>query len=431
MTAFSRRPWLPAVTSAVAVLAIGILLPDRSHAIPAFARKYNVKCYTCHLIPPVLNKTGYMFKRLGYRMPPDNMEAGQKVLRISELDKDIKWSVTNSLALVTQASFTLQKTKSPADTSSKSSFNFDKALLFLAGSLPESNFSYFAEFKFHEHGESGMEQAVIGYTGGRANSSFFAKAGEMHIQEGEGTRAAMFFSLFADPAPLLTATSPINFSLDRHPAGVNAGYTYAMPLFKQIFGIQAKVTNGLNPDGSEILFDSHKNSKDFWANADWWFGPDGGVTFLTYYGRKGQVQNAGTPDEFTFNPSIRRYGVLGNYLFFDHLDVQGGYIRSHDDWKNMASDATGSFISNGYRAEIDYYIQRGFALMGRWDRLNQKLLGSSAGHEQDWSVGAERALTAIGNVVLRGAYTQAHITDPISRDVTSDKVFEADIRLMW
>ena len=115
----------------------------------------------------------------------------------------------------------------------------------------------------------------------------------MHMQEGEGTRAAMFYNLFPDPAPLLTNVSPINFSLDQHPVGVNVGYTWASNYFKQVFAVSAKVTNGLNADGSEILFNSTKNSKDYWFDADYWFGPDGGVTFMAYHGTKDQVQNQG------------------------------------------------------------------------------------------------------------------------------------------
>ena len=192
----------------------------------------------------------------------------------------------------------------------------------------------------------------MGYTAGRANSSFFVKAGQMHMQEGEGTRAAMFYNLFPEPAPLLTNTSPVNFSLDQHPVGVNVGYTWASNYFKQVFAVSAKVTNGLNADGSEILFNSTKNSKDYWFDADYWFGPDGGVTFMTYYGTKDQVQNQGADDEFTFRPTIRRYGVFGNYLFFDKLDVLGGYLRSSDDWQDEAGGKTTRFTSNGYRAEV-------------------------------------------------------------------------------
>lgn len=188
------RRWIPVV-----IPALFLLLPQRSEAIPAFARKYNVKCYTCHLIPPVLNKTGYIFKRLGYRMPPDNMEAGKPAPLIKELDKDIEFHITNYLALVNQASFTVEKSKD--DTSrSKSSFNLDKVGLFTAGSLPDNSFSYFVEFNLSEGGETGLEQAVFGYTGGRANNSFFVKAGQMHAQEGDGTRGAASYSLGAPAA---------------------------------------------------------------------------------------------------------------------------------------------------------------------------------------------------------------------------------------
>ena len=38
-------------------------------------------------------------------------------------------------------------------------------------------------------------------------------------------------------------------------------------------------------------------------------------------------------NEFTYRPTFYRAGVFGNYLFFDKLDLLGGYIRSHDDWE--------------------------------------------------------------------------------------------------
>jgi len=41
----------------------------RAQAVPAFARKYNVDCTYCHTAWPQLNRQGYIFRRLGYRMP--------------------------------------------------------------------------------------------------------------------------------------------------------------------------------------------------------------------------------------------------------------------------------------------------------------------------------------------------------------------------
>jgi hypothetical protein len=241
----------------------------------------------------------------------------------------------------------------------------------------------------------------------------------------------MFYNLFPEPAPVLTNTSPLNFSLDQHPVGINVGYTWASNYFKQIFAVSAKVTNGLNADGSEILFNSKKNAKDFWFDADYWFGPDGGVTFVTYYGSKDQVQNQGAPEEFTFRPKIRRYGVFGNYLFFDKLDVLGGYLRSRDDWKDQLDSNTAYYTSNGFRGEVDYYLRRGFALMSRYDRLNQNIAGGPFLRTSIWSVGGEKALTEMGNVVIRATYNHERDMDPVSGSANTDNLFKLDLRLMW
>jgi hypothetical protein len=427
--AFPQRRSLISAGIPILMALAFMILPKPAQAIPAFARKYNVKCYNCHTIPPALNKTGYMFKRLGYRLPPDEMDGEKPAPKIMELD-DAKFDITNALALVTQGSFTTGKdtANTPASTSS---FNLDEAALFAAGTVPQTNFSYFAQYELYQGGSNFMEQANFIYTGGRANSSYFFKAGEMHMQEGEGTRAAMFYNLFPDPALSLTNVDPLSFSLDQHPVGVDVGYTWASPYFKQIFAVSAKVTNGLNPDGSEILFNSSKNSKDVWFDADYWFGPDGGITFMAYRGTKDQIQNAGTPDEFTYRPIVQRYGILGNYLFFDKLDVLGGYIRSRDDWQGLITTPTVDFTSNGYRGELDYYIQTGFAVMARYDRLAQQIAGQPLVHTDAWGIGAERALVPRGNIILRGTYNHERDVDPVSGASAVNKLFMIDMRLMW
>src|ERR1017187_7571101 len=121
---------LPALLPILAALGCAALAPQPAHAIPAFARKFGVKCYSCHTIPPALNKTGYTFKRLGYRMPPDEMDGAKPAPKISELDKNIKFSITNSLALIGQASFTVDKAGGDGITPTTSnSFNLDEVAL--------------------------------------------------------------------------------------------------------------------------------------------------------------------------------------------------------------------------------------------------------------------------------------------------------------
>jgi len=94
----------------LALLGYAVLAPKPGYAIPAFARKFGLKCYACHTIPPALNKNGYMFKRLGYRLPPDEMDGTKPAPKVLELDKDIKFNLINTLAVITQGSFTVDKT---------------------------------------------------------------------------------------------------------------------------------------------------------------------------------------------------------------------------------------------------------------------------------------------------------------------------------
>jgi hypothetical protein len=50
---------------------------------------------------------------------------------------------------------------------------------------------------------------------------------------------------------------------------------------------------------------------------------------------------------------------------------------------------------------------------------------------QAWGIGGEHALTSLGNVVLRAAYTQEQDGDPVALAGTTDKLFRLDIRYMW
>src|ERR1035438_2643115 len=189
--------WTVSAKAILLTFGLILLMPQPGNAIPAFARKYGVKCYACHTVPPALNKNGYMFKRLGYRMPPDEMDGTKAAPKITELDKNVKFSLTNSFAILFQASVSDDKTIAetgatpPTATSTTSSFNLDEAALFVAGAVPDTGFSYFGHYEMYQDGDNFLEQGFGVWTGGKANSSYFVKGGKIHMQEGEGTRAAM------------------------------------------------------------------------------------------------------------------------------------------------------------------------------------------------------------------------------------------------
>src|SRR6266704_2470238 len=66
MTSFTRG-------TAAALLALFFLLASarHAHAIPAFARKYGLRCSACHEAWPMLNYFGQKFKDNGYQLMND------------------------------------------------------------------------------------------------------------------------------------------------------------------------------------------------------------------------------------------------------------------------------------------------------------------------------------------------------------------------
>jgi hypothetical protein len=49
-------------------------IASTAHAVPAFARKYQTSCQTCHIVFPKLNAFGEAFRLRGYRMPGETEE---------------------------------------------------------------------------------------------------------------------------------------------------------------------------------------------------------------------------------------------------------------------------------------------------------------------------------------------------------------------
>lgn len=69
----------------ILIVFIAVLFPSVSEAIPAFARKTNMTCSTCHTAWPSLNAFGRQYKEHGYRI--GHLEPPTKII-----SKDLKWN---------------------------------------------------------------------------------------------------------------------------------------------------------------------------------------------------------------------------------------------------------------------------------------------------------------------------------------------------
>ena len=59
------------VVSSLLLVLLSTCFVDRAHAIPAFARKYGLRCSACHEAWPMLNYFGQKFKDNGYQLMND------------------------------------------------------------------------------------------------------------------------------------------------------------------------------------------------------------------------------------------------------------------------------------------------------------------------------------------------------------------------
>ncbi len=377
-----------------------------------------------------------MFKRLGHHLPP-SLEATENVQRILDIvKKEPEWSLTNNASLaVSDFSYSVQRTvQQGQDPSSTGAIQVGSWNAYFGGWIPNTNFFYYSEFDIVTGGQTSpnMPNAHIGYVGGTAKSSWYGIVGREHLQVSEGTRAAQIYSLLPNSALIFENMGPTNFILDQSPVGAEVGYTWASSKYKDVFGVNMKVTDGDNADGSEILSSSSKSGKnmDVWADADWWYAPESGVSFVTYQGKKDQIQNSGLVNQFTYNARIRREGVFANYMIGrDKIDLLGGYLHGDDDWEDPATQAPGTYSTNGGYGEIDYYVCRGFALAGRYDRLQQAVTGGlHRTNQEQWQAGVEKAFTPEGNIVGRIAAGNSHGIDPVAFTGSATRTYEADIQ---
>src|ERR1700677_2334802 len=141
------------------VSAIGFisLATQQLYAVPQFARRYNLKCSACHTIAPNLNEQGYLFKRLGYHLPPALMK-GQPAPTISYLVRsEPKWDLANNLSVaVSDFSFQTDRSTTVGSTpTSTSAFQINTWNSYAAGWVPDTNFFYFTEFDLVSNGTTG------------------------------------------------------------------------------------------------------------------------------------------------------------------------------------------------------------------------------------------------------------------------------------
>jgi hypothetical protein len=415
-TSWSRLLWV-----GPAVIAGLLLASTTAEAIPAFARKYQTSCQTCHAVFPKLNAFGEAFRLKGYRMPGETEEMVKekpvslgapaykrlwpKAVWPGEVSSAVPLAVNIKLADVNTSTLNSDGTV----TSVKNDFQFPQEVnLFGAGTLGD-HVSYLVEATFGENPDSSvsveLEHARFQF------DSPFGPEDLVHIRIGKF--APNLVDGFQEM--WISTDAAIDSVFAYNPIGANGGTGLAgdaspapIALPDRVRGIEgygmikhrvlwvAGISNGISP-GQNGAFDAN-NAKDVYARVDYKFGgmgldgDNGGrsvpaenwrddslrVGAFVYRGDGSHIDFPlpAPPDTVEVNVQDQHFLRTGFYAsaYFRDLNVFGAYVHGSDTLQQF-DPASGELLGesqpayHSFFAQADYLVYPWLQAAARYETL--------------------------------------------------------------
>ena len=402
------------------VLTVVVLLTTAStaSAVPAFARKYQTSCQTCHIVFPKLNAYGEAFRLRGYRLPGETEEMVKQppvslgAPAYKKLWPQSIWpgEISSAVPLAVNVKLADLNTSSRADdgsvTSVKNDLQFPQEVnIFGAGTLGE-HVSFLGEVTFGENPDGTvaveLEHAHMGF------DSPFGPEDLFHFRIGKYAPNVVdgFQEMW------LSTDAGIDSLFGYNPIGIHGGTGLAGDVSPTPISIPALVrgiegygiikhramwvaglANGIGPSATDTTgrFDGN-NAKDVYARFDYKIGgmgldgdtggqpvPDKNwrdnslrIGVFTYRGDGSNINFPVTTDTGletnVQDVHFLRTGVYAS-LFFQDLNVFGAYLHGTDSLSvfDAASAGLVSTIEPDYHAwftQADYvlypWLQAGF-----------------------------------------------------------------------
>ncbi len=256
-------------------------VPDHSYAIPAFARKYQLSCTTCHSpAMPRIKAFGEDFAGAGFRMK--DTEAPRYFVNTG----DDKLSLLRELpiAIRLEGHITYENENSDAFE-----FGFPFGLKLLSGGEISKHLSYYFYFYMSEQGKvAGIEDAFLAYTD-LFGTGINITAGQFQVCDPLYKRELRLMLEDYVIYTLKPGNSSISLKYDR---GIIVDY-----------GIEATGTdfvgeivngNGIGEAGKEFLFDKDKY-KNYFIKGSQNIAKMVDIGLFGYFGKEALVDSSGSP----------------------------------------------------------------------------------------------------------------------------------------
>jgi len=401
-------------------LAVGLILFDArpAGAVPAFSRKYQTSCQTCHAIFPKLNPFGEAFRLNGYRMPAETAEqVKQKPVSLGAEAYERMWpemvypsDLPSNVPLALNTKMENIYSSSLGDTGHQvvhNDFQFPQEVnLFSAGTLGKT-FGFFGEITWAERPDGGSDTEIE-----HARLDVISAFGPEHLVNFRiGKFAPNLYDGFQEMwlmtdngVDTLFTYNPIGFRGGTGLADSGGGVSLpARARSIEMFGVAAHrffytigVDSPIGPGGPNGTFGAN-SQKDLYARIDYKIGGmglDGDTTgvqlppenwrekslrigILGYTGNGKEINFDVTDDSGNaFKMQDRRYnryGVFASWYFRD-LNVFGVALHGTDKLQ-LLDNETLAHISETTRSydvwfgQADYIIKPPFQVSVRYENL--------------------------------------------------------------
>ena len=345
-----RAPCRPFTIAALVLCFVAAqVFPGRAKATPAYARRYDTKCKTCHApLPPRLNNTGEVFRRWGFRLP-DADENGKLIMKTVPAH-----GIGDATSIAAELLARQDQMVDPGE--SKSTLEMGEVAV-IAGTSVGDHLSTQAIFIPHsEEGEVELENAQLQYNKGTPGSQFSLRGGLVEplqwMKATHGSLTPTMTLAFSEDPMIPVGTFP-GFALGKNQVELEAGYTYSRLRKGKMWTtlLSAGVLNGVDETG-EATNRNTTDGMDVFLQAYELFGSRNSFGGFYYKGRtlidpQGLLLPPGP-----FRDHFSRYGLMANYAVVDRVDL----VVALADGKDVSDESSRNVVSRGAYGQIDVTI---------------------------------------------------------------------------
>lgn len=349
----------------------GLVVAPATLAMPNFARQYNADCALCHSVIPRLNKTGYEFRRAGFRMP-------------AEIGQAREWEKNRETAGFIGANYFSARLQANASYLKRDHATATGGYSASSGSSYSTNQIELTEFTLYPvtggflgHWASmaeisgttdniEVENAYVRYTAGKESGFWEVRIGVFHPFEGYGASDRVI----GLSRPLIQTQGSVNAHGDKNgftpwgfdEAGAEAGFNlHDTSLSLTVFnGLMENAADPAQGGGLRKERGSPtESSKDYQVFFNQFFGDQGLAVSAYYY--NGRISLGSALYKNTFD----RYAAYVT-VPVQKVMLLGGY-GGGDDKEDITGNTSNS---KGWFFETDYYASPTLGLGARYDQYD-------------------------------------------------------------